>query len=200
MLRRWYSVSVAVRRWCNGSATVRCAAGAAVATARARAPARAMARLLRPPYWVAAAALCAQWRWWSGGPVRVEVAELRQFVGNAVVAWPAEAWLGVLQRRRGGADWRQPSDGTPAVPWWRGWRCQAEMEAADPLPPRTDPAVPGPDMLRWRSSAVAMRSERSSSARQRWEAVGDMAETVRATPMVAWRPARVAGADSVRGT
>jgi hypothetical protein len=43
---------------------------------------------------------------------------VRQFVGNVVVAWPAEAWLGVLQRCHGGASWRWPGDDTPAVPWW----------------------------------------------------------------------------------
>jgi hypothetical protein len=30
------------------------------------------------------------------GAARAEAAVVRQFVGNVVVAWPAEAWLGVL--------------------------------------------------------------------------------------------------------
>jgi hypothetical protein len=61
--------------------------------------------------------------------VRAETAVVRQFVGDVVVAWPALAWLGVLQQRHGGAAWRRPSVGMPAVPWRCSWRCQAEVMA-----------------------------------------------------------------------
>lgn len=37
-------------------------------------------------------------------------------------------------------------------PWWLG--SLHRVEAADPPPPRMDPAVPGPDLLRWSLSVV----------------------------------------------
>ena len=74
-----------------------------------------------------------------------------QFVGYIMVAWLAQAWLGVLQRRHGGAAWRWPGDGTPVVPWWRSLRCQVGVEAVDPPPPMLDLAVPGRDRLWWSS-------------------------------------------------